>query len=156
MASRRPDATQAPPPGPFLRLVSNQKVAFLCVGAFNTVNGYMLFVVAQRLTGDTFVGYMSALLVSHVIAVLCAFVLHRRLVFRVRGHVLLDLARFEMVNLGALGLNALLLPLFVEWVGLDVLIAQLAAGGIAVCCTYVAHRSFSFRRSASPLEKASL
>ena len=48
---------------------------------------------------------------------LCAFVLHRRFVFRVRGGVWLDLARFELVNLGALAANAVVLPILVEWAG---------------------------------------
>ena len=67
---------------------------------------------------------MASLLISHVIGVLCAFVLHRRFVFRVRGHVWLDLARFWSVNLAALGVNAVLLPLFVELAGLPVILAQ--------------------------------
>ncbi len=72
--------------------------------------------------------------------------LHRRFVFRVRGHVWLDLARFEVVNLAALGLNAVLLPLLVEVAGLPVILAQVVAGGLAVIGTYFGHLLFSFRR----------
>ena len=89
---------------------------------------------------------MTSLLISHVLGVLCAFVLHRRFVFRVRGHVWLDLARFEVVNLAALGLNAVLLPLLVEVAGLPVILAQVVAGGARGVGTYFAHLLFSFRR----------
>jgi putative flippase GtrA len=139
-----PDGTL--PAGPLLRLISDQRVAFLIVGAFNTINGFVIFVIAHRLLGNGFRDYMGSLLISHVIAVLCAFGLHRRFVFKVRGHVWLDLARFELVNLAALGVNAVLLPLFVEVAGLPVIAAQVLAGGLAVLGTYFGHLLFSFRR----------
>jgi putative flippase GtrA len=81
--------------------------------------------------------------------VLCAFVLHRRLVFRVRGNVLLDLGRFELVYIGGLGANMVLLPLMVEVGGLPVIAAQLIVVAIMAPLSYLAHRHFSFRRSTS-------
>jgi putative flippase GtrA len=138
-----PDET---PAGPLLRLVRDRRIAFILVGGFNTVNGFLVFVLFHILLGDGFVRYMAAMLGSHVVAVLCAFVLHRRFVFRVRGHVLLDLARFEMVNLGALAANAVLLPVFVEIVGTPVVLGQLLAGGLTVVGSYAGHSLFSFRR----------
>jgi putative flippase GtrA len=126
-------------------VIGDQRVAFLLVGGFNTLLGFGWFVLFLHLAGPA-VGYMGALALSHVAAVLCAFVLHRRFVFRVRGRVLLDLARFELVNLGALGANALLLPLFVEVVGLPVVAAQVVATAISIVTTYMGHRAFSFRR----------
>jgi putative flippase GtrA len=146
MAVTEPAPDEALPPGPLLRLVSDQRVAYLIVGTFNTANAFFIFVVSHLILGDGFWRYMASLVISHVIGVLCAFVLHRRFVFRVRGHVWLDLARFELVNLAALGFNAVLLPLFVEVVGLPVIVAQVVAGGLAVIGTYFAHLLFSFRR----------
>jgi putative flippase GtrA len=151
MAATEPAPDGTLPPGPLLRLISDRRVAYLIVGAFNTANAFFLFVVAQLVLGTSFRGYMASLLISHVLGVLCAFVLHRRFVFRVRGHVWLDLARFEVVNLAALGLNAVLLPFFVEVVGLPVIGAQIVAGGLAVIGTYFGHLLFSFRRK--PHEK---
>jgi putative flippase GtrA len=146
MTVREPSPDDGWAPGPLLRLISDRRVAYLIVGGFNTVNGFVLFVIAHAVLGSSFAGYMAALLVSHVLAVLCAFVLHRRFVFKVRGHVLLDLARFEVVNLAALGMNAVLLPFFVEVIGLPVVVAQIVAGGLSVAGTYLGHLSFSFRR----------
>lgn len=146
MAVSEPVPEETVAPGPLLRLVRDQRAAFLVVGAFNTANAFTVFVVAQHFLGNGFRGYMSSLAVSHVVAVLCAFVLHRRFVFKVHGHVWLDLARFELVNLGALGLNAVLLPLLVEYAGLGVIPAQCVATVISIASTYVAHRYFSFRR----------
>jgi putative flippase GtrA len=43
-------------------------------------------------------------------------------------------------------MNAVLLPLLVEYAGLGVVPAQVVATVLAIASTYVAHRYFSFRR----------
>jgi putative flippase GtrA len=134
--------------GPLFRLVRDQRVAFLLVGAANTVIGTAWFVVFQLLL-QRWIGYMGVLLCAHVAAVLCAFVLYRTFVFVVHGHVLRDLARFEMVNLTALAINALLLPLLVELAHWPVLVAQLSIVSVTVIVSFFGHRGFSFRRSAA-------
>ena len=146
-APRSPDAaeTQPPGPGPLLRLVRSQKVAFLLVGGVNTVLGLCFFALAHRLWGSV-IGYMGSLVVAYALAILCAFTLHRRFVFRVRGQVLTDLVRFTGVNLTSLGINAALLPVAVEWLGAPVLPAQVVVTGVTVALSYVGHASFSFRR----------
>jgi putative flippase GtrA len=146
VAVTEPTPREALPPGPILRLVHDQRVAFLIVGCFNTANGFVLFVLFHHVLGNGFARYMTTLLLAHVVAVICAFFLHRRFVFRVRGHLLLDAVRFEMVNLGALALNAALLPFFVEVAGFGVVLAQLFAGGAVVVLSYLGHSLFSFRR----------
>lgn len=141
-------------PGLFLRLVRDQRVAFLLVGGVNTVVGFVLFVVfdmtlgrALDATAGQVVGSLATLACAHVLGVLCAFVLHRRFVFRVRGHILRDLARFESVYLVALGINAVTLPLLVQ-LGFDRIVAQAVITLATTILSYVGHRYFSFRRTA--------
>ncbi len=135
-------------PGPLLRLIRNQQVAFLVVGGFNTANGFALFVVFQALFGDGFVHYMSALFAANAIALVVAFNLHRRFVFRVHGHLWRDFGRFLVVNLGMLGLNTVLLPSLVEVVHMPVVPAQVVATVVILVLSYAGHRWFSFRRPA--------
>jgi putative flippase GtrA len=132
--------------GPLFRLVRDQRVAFLLVGLANTVIGTAWFVIFQLLL-QRWIGYMGVLLCAHVAAVLCAFVLYRTFVFVVHGHVLRDLVRFEVVNLTALGVNAVLLPLLVELAHWPVLVAQVSIVGVTVVVSFFGHRGFSFRRS---------
>jgi putative flippase GtrA len=137
-------------PGPLFRLVKDQRVAFLIVGGINTAIGTGWFVVLLPFLGRV-VGYLGVLVCAHVVAVLCAFVLHRRFVFRVTGHVLRDLARFELVNLSVLGFNLATLPVLVELLGWPVLLSQLVIAGVTVVYSWFAHRGFSFRRSRAEL-----
>ncbi len=138
---------QARQHGLLLRLIDDQRIAFVIVGTMNTALGVLWFVFFHVTVGDQ-VGYMVTLLLAHVAAVLCAFMLHRRVVFKVRGHFWLDLARFELVNISVLLFNAALLPITVELAGVRVLPAQLLVTGVTVVLSFFAHRGFSFHRRA--------
>lgn len=127
------------------RVSGDQRVAFLGVGAVNTLIGAGFFIGLQLTLGRV-VHYLVVLLVAHVLSVLCAFVLHRRVVFRVRGNVLVDLARFETVYLGALAVNLAALPALVEVAGLPVIPAQLLVVGGTALMSWFGHKHFSFRR----------
>jgi putative flippase GtrA len=133
------------PDGPLLRLIKDRRIAFLIVGVINTIVGFAWFALFDISIGRLW-GYMATLLFAHVASVLCAFVLYRRFVFRVRGHVWIDLARFESVYLVALGINALLLPLLVELAGLQPIVAQAVIVFVTTLVSYIGHSRFSFRR----------
>ena len=137
------------PPGWLFRVVRDQRVAFLVVGAANTVIGISWFAVFLVTVGQVWGqpwGYLASLACSHVLSVLCAFVLYRFVVFRVRGHVLADLWRFETVYLSALAVNFVMLPLLVEIAGLPVLLAQAMIVLLTSVISWVGHKHFSFQR----------
>jgi len=133
--------------GALLRVVRDQRVAFLIVGGINTVLGLVLFIGFQFTLGDH-VGYLGSLVLAYAVALAVAFSLHRRFVFRVRGHILRDYARFVLVNLGAFGTNAVLLSAFAELTPLPVIPAQVLALGLTLVLSFFGHRLFSFRRPA--------
>jgi putative flippase GtrA len=144
---------ESAPPGPLMRLFRDQRVAFLAVGGINTVVGFGIFVACSVTIGhavDHRFGKVAGALVtvgiSHVLSVLFAFVMHRRFVFRVRGHVLRDLARFESVYLTALAINAVALPVLVE-LGMSRIPAQAIIIASTTFLSYFGHRHFSFRRA---------
>ncbi|MFB3977706.1 MULTISPECIES: GtrA family protein [Microbacterium] len=145
MAEREVVAGMSGPDGPLLRLIKDRRVAFLVVGVINTVVGFAWFAIFDLTVGRIW-GYMVTLLFAHVASVLCAFFLYRRFVFRVRGHVWLDLARFESIYLVSLGINAVLLPLLVELVGLVPIVAQALIVFVTTLVSYIGHSRFSFRR----------
>ncbi|MFK0241028.1 GtrA family protein [Microbacterium sp. NPDC090281] len=138
---------QDAPDGPFLRLFKDRRVAFVIVGIINTAVGFGWFVLFEFTIGKLW-GYMATLLFAHVASVLCAFVLHRRFVFKVRGHVWLDLARFESVYLVALAVNAILLPVLVEFANIPPIPAQALIVFVTTMVSWFGHSRFSFRRKA--------
>lgn len=148
-------APESAPPGPLIRLVRDQRVAFLVVGGVNTVVGFGIFVACSQTLGHlvdgrfgTVAGSLVTVGVSHVLSVLFAFVMHRRLVFRVRGHVLRDLVRFESVYLTTFAVNAIALTVLVE-LGLHRIPAQAIIFVPILVLNYLGHRYFSFRPGAA-------
>lgn len=137
-------------PGVLFRLVRDQRIAFLLVGGFNTLVGAAFFIGFQLILGDQI--YLLVLLCAHLCAVLCAFVLYRKFVFQVRGHVLRDLWRFELINLTALGVNAVLLTIAVSVLQLPVLPAQLGITAVTMLISFFGHRGFSFKRTTTELD----
>ena len=136
------------PPGPLLRLLKTEKVAFLIVGGANTVFSTLLFIALDLLYGHyvpSFVVLGSAWLISLV----AVFFVYRRLVFRVTGHVLRDLGRFALVNLTALLVNMVLLFVASDLLGAPRIPAQIIITGLTVFINYFGHKYFSFRRKPS-------
>ncbi len=140
------------PAGPLIRLVRDQRVAFLVVGGINTVVGFGIFAACSLTVGHAIdqrfgkvAGSLVTLVITHVLAVLFAFVMHRRFVFRVRGHVLRDLVRFESVYLTGGAINIVALPVLVE-LGMDRIAAQAIIVAFGTVLSYFGHRHFSFRR----------
>ena len=146
---------ESAPPGPLIRLIRDQRVAFLVVGGMNTVVGFGIFVACSQSVGHyvdrrfgTVAGSLVTVGIAHLLSVLFAFVMHRRFVFRVRGHVLRDLVRFESVYLTTFGINAVALPVLVE-LGLHRILAQAIVLPPIMLLNYLGHRYFSFRRGAA-------
>ena len=131
-----------------------KRQAFLIVGGLNTAIGTAWFVLFLWLLPNGVVGYLGALGCAHALAVLCAFVLYRRFVFRVKGHVWRDLGRFELVNLSTLAFNFAALPVLVEGLGWPPLLAQLVVTSATVVYSWFAHRGFSFKRTPSEIKSA--
>ncbi|MGO9729926.1 GtrA family protein [Mycobacterium sp.] len=143
------------PPGPLIRLLRDQRVAFLVVGAINTVVGFGIFAACSLTVGHDIdqqfgkvAGSLVTLGITHALGVLFAFVMHRRFVFRVRGHVLRDLVRFESVYLTGLAINAVALPVLVE-LGMSRIPAQAIIIAATTLVSYFGHRHFTFRRGAA-------
>jgi putative flippase GtrA len=146
---------ESAPPGPLIRLVHDQRAAFLVVGAINTVVAFGLFVACSESVGhfvDHRFGKVAGTLVTigiaHVLSVLFAFVMHRRFVFRVRGHMLRDLVRFWSVYLTSFCISVVAVPVLVE-LGLDRILAGVIVVAATTLLSYFGHRHFSFRRSAA-------
>lgn len=130
------------------RLLSDQRIRFLAVGATNTLVGYLIFgALTLWVFGAVPFGYLISLVISYAISITLAFWLYRTFVFPVKGRVVTDFLKFVSVYLVAIGLNALLLPLFVEVVGLNPLVAQAISLVLTTLLSYFGHKYVSFRRA---------
>ncbi len=127
------------------------KVRFLVAGAWNTLFGYGVFwllddVFSIRLTNRR-LAYLSAMVLSNVLAILNAFIFHKYFTFRSveRGQgVVKEFIRFTATYVGTFALSLVLLPALVEFGG----IAPKPAGAVVLLAcvgiSYFGHSRFSF------------
>ncbi|MFE3446956.1 GtrA family protein [Nocardia sp. NPDC059180] len=135
----------APDPGPLLRVVRRQELAFAVVGGFNTLLGIVLTVAWLAVLGDD-VPPSVAVVAAYCLSVIVAFVLHRTLVFRVRGHLVRDFLAFVAVNSGGLLMNVVLLELAVTVLDFPRTPAAIVVMGFVAVVSFFGHRHISFRR----------
>lgn len=131
-----------------MKVVKDQRVAFLLVGGANTAFSTGLF-IALALAFPQAPSFVL-LTTSWTISLITVFFVYRKLVFRVKGHVWLDLGRFALVNLTSLLVNIGLLSLFADLLNFPRIPTQLAITLLSVIISYFGHRHFSFRRKHSP------
>jgi putative flippase GtrA len=125
-----------------------QQVRFLAAGGFNTAVGYALFSVMFLLFGR-WVHYLLIGLAAHMIAVVNAFVVHRKLVFRSTDDWWPAFVRFNVSQVVSLTFGMAALYSLVEFARWNPLLAQLAATVVSVVLNYLLHRYFSFRKRIS-------
>ncbi len=130
----------------------SQVVRYLLVGVWNTIFGYLVFVVVWQLAGAR-LGYGGTLVVTIVISVLQSYATQRWLVWRSQNAVRRELPRFLAVYAASYALNFVLLWLLVDHVGIQVLVAQAVATAAVVATSFVLLRSFTFRQQ-PPAEDA--
>lgn len=132
---------------PVRRLLADQRVRFLMVGATNTIIGYGLFaVLTVWVLWNVPFGYLASLVISYACSISLAFFLYRRFVFVVTGRVAGDFIRFVSVYAVSIGINAAALPLLVEVIGVPALLAQAAILVVTTLVSFFGHKFFTFRR----------
>ncbi|WP_433679253.1 GtrA family protein [Nocardia sp. CA-119907] len=144
-----PRPTESEDPGPLLRIVKRQEIAFAAVGVVNTALGMGLTVMWLAILGAS-VPPAVAVVLAYAISIVIAFVLHRTLVFRVRGHMIRDFLRFVGVNSGGLLMNMVLLSLAVSVLHLPSKPSAVVVMGLVAIASYFGHRYISFRREPVP------
>ena len=123
----------------------SEKFRFLAVGAYNTLFGYVAFAVLYTWLHEG-LHYLVIAVIAHMIAVINAFFAHRVLVFRARGNLLADFARFNITTLGSTAIGLAGLAALVDLGGIHPLLAQAIVLAATVAITYIAHKFYTFAR----------
>lgn len=131
----------------------NTKIRFLLVGLWNTVFGYLIFVLLDTFFENIFekryYAYMSAMIVGQVIATLNAFFFHKYYTFKSveKGKGLfIEFLRFCMTYIVTFLLSLALLPFFVEIFNINPKIAAIFVILVCTIISYVGHSKFSFKK----------
>lgn len=121
-------------------VLGGQFARFIAVGATNTAITF----ASYALLLEAGLHYLGALAPAFVLGALNGYTLNRTWTFRAGAFQSAALARYFTAQLFGLGLNAVLLVLFIELLGAHRLLAQLLAMPIVSGVTFAANRRWVF------------
>ena len=135
-----------------LWLNHQQKIRFILVGVWNTIFGYLVFVVCdyyfERFFSPRYVAYMSAAVLSNILAIINAYIFHKHITFRSKARgkgILIEFARFFSTYLFSMIPGLILLPVSVEALGIEARISAALLIPVTTIISYYGHSRFSFR-----------
>ena len=127
------------------------KIRFFFIGVWNTIFGYLLYISLDYLFTFVFqkryLAYMTAAIVSNIIATISAFLFHKHITFKstVKGiGVLIEFIKFYSTYTATTILGFALLPFFVEVLKIDPKISGALLIPIVAIVSYFGHSRFSF------------
>lgn len=126
-------------------LYANEKLRFLAVGGWNTLIGYLIFVLFH-LTIEARWGVPLTLIASYCVALPHSFLTQRLAVFRSKGPWLAEFGRFVLSNSVIFAANLLLLPIASALTGANTALLQAVFLVLSTIASYLAHRHFTFSR----------
>jgi len=141
--SLKPDSKPQPW---FVLLLESERIRFLAVGSWNTLVGYLCFLLCYWLMGNR-MGPFGTLVASYCFAIPHSYLTQRLLVFRSRGPWMTEFFRFLLANSTIFAANLILLPLIVKLTYIDERWVQAMLVVVLTVMSYLAHRHYSFSRS---------
>ena len=137
----------------YLWLNQGTRVRFILIGVWNTIFGYLIFVLFDYLfalfLSPRYIAYMAAAVISNMIAVTNAYFFHRHFTFKSKTTgkaAFREYIRFCITYIVTFILSLILLPVLVELLLLDPKIAAAIITGLLTIVSYVSHNHFTFRR----------
>ena len=125
------------------KLLSNQKIKYLLVGCYNTIFGYLIFVILFYYFSLT-INYSLLLAASHIISVTNNFFLYRVLVFNVKDKILRNYIRFHLVYFYIYIVNLIFFTILVNLMYWNIYLSQGLIIIVTTIMSYSLNKNYSF------------
>ena len=123
-----------------------KKLRFLIVGGVNTLVGLLVYPLLYLFLEPLGWGYIQVLLLAQVICITFSFICNKYFVFKTKGNIHKEYAKFFLFYGLYLALNLLCLPLLVEKVGISPIISQTLFSVAIIVSSYFWHNFFTFKQ----------
>lgn len=125
--------------------LSGHRITYLFAGAMTAAVHYVLLGLGL-LVAEGAVHYLFLVVASHFFTVVIVYPWYRLVVFRARGESwLTGCLRFYAVGAGFLATSVIAIPIFVELIGVPVMVAQAMVVLMSPPLSYAIHRKWTFR-----------
>jgi putative flippase GtrA len=120
------------------------KVRFLFAGALNTAIGLGVFPLLYFTLASYRLHYIVILCLSQMICILFAYITNKFLVFKTKGNYVAEFLKFITFHLSYFLVNLAALPILVEVVNINPVIAQLFFATMVIVSSYFWHSRITF------------
>ncbi len=124
-----------------------QKVAYLVVGAWNTLFTYACFAVLYYFLHERLASW-AILTIVWAVASVNGYLTFRYFVFTPVRHPIVEYVRYQAVYLPILGVNLVALPLALSFTSLSAYAIQALFAVFAIVASYLGNKYFAFRKPA--------
>ena len=121
------------------------QLRFIAAGGVNTLFGLAIYPLLLWGFEPLHRRYMLGLVIAQALSLCVAFAVYKLTVFRTRSGALGEFARFLPFYLAVYAINWLALPLLVDALRIDPIVAQFAFSLLAMAGSYVWHSRITFR-----------
>ena len=125
----------------------DDKISYLFVGGFNAGVSYLIYALLCLILGEKI--YQIALALAWLLSSSISFTMQRTFVFESKGVWYKEYAKCCVTWFFSYLINAGLLEFTVQYLNLNVYIAQIISNLTAAIFTYIAFKLFAFKKSNS-------
>ena len=122
-----------------------KKIRFLIAGGINTAVGLAMYPILYVLLSPFGVGYIKALVLSQIICITFSFVINKYFVFKTKGNVRKEYPKFFAFYGIYFLLNLLCLPVMVEVLKMNPMVAQTLFSIAIIATSYFWHNTITFK-----------
>lgn len=123
-----------------------KKLRFLIAGGLNTVIGLSVYPILYYFLEPLGVGYIQVLLLAQIICITFSFISNKYFVFKTKGNIKKEYAKFFMFYGLYLVLNLICLPFLVEAIQISPIISQTFFSIAIIISSYFWHNFITFKR----------
>lgn len=126
---------------------SSKKIRYLLVGIVNTIFGLVTYPLLYLVLKPIGAGYITVLLAAQVICISFSFASNKYFVFKTNGNLKNEYIKFFSFHAIYFSINLMVLPLMVEVLKLNPIIAQTLFSVFVIVTSYFWHNMITFKVS---------
>lgn len=130
-----------------LRFNHQKKFRYLIAGIINTVIGLAMYPLLYLILKPIGIGYIGVLVVAQLVCVTFSFISNKYFVFKTQGNLRNEYIKFFAFHGVYFAINLVALPIFVELLKLNPMIAQTIFSILIITSSYFWHNAVTFKAS---------
>ena len=120
-------------------------IKFCIVGGINTLITLILFYILNKILG---VNYIFSTVIGYLIGMINSYILNKKWTFHDDDkRVVFQFVKFAVVNSISLGINLLIMYIFVDKLHMDSMLSQICATGFTTLSNFIGSKVVVFRYS---------